>query len=114
MSPSSSSTSNTSTTSRLTGSTIGVLVHACRRTHLGVLFPLGDMFSLRVPPGYLLVDHWQSETEPAARGHARVQPDPPAVVFDDLAAHREADAGARVVGLVVQALEDHEDAFGIV
>ena len=42
-----------------------------------------------------------------------VEPDPAAVVLDDLAAHREADAGALVGAAGVQALEDDEDPVGV-
>src|SRR6266851_4972251 len=42
-----------------------------------------------------------------------VQPDPPAVVLDDLAAHREPDAGPGVRIPVMQPLEDHEDTVCI-
>src|SRR5262249_55879941 len=39
-----------------------------------------------------------------------VEPDSAAVMFDDLAAHGQADAGSRVLGPVMQSLEDDEDA----
>ena len=42
-----------------------------------------------------------------------VEPDAPAVILDDLAAHRQPDAGARVGLLGVQALEDHEDPLRV-
>ncbi len=57
--------------------------------------------------------HRQREQEPRAFGVARVQPDPPAKVLDDLPAHGQADAGTRVSAPLVQALEDHEDPFGV-
>src|SRR3569833_517623 len=43
----------------------------------------------------------------------RVEPDPAAVVFDDLLAHRQADARPRVDVLGMQALEDEEDALTV-
>src|SRR3954449_12622976 len=90
-SPSSSSTSSTSTTSSGVGSAIGVvLLFRCRR------------------------DDREREAEARSAAVLGVEPDAPAVVLDDLAAHREADPGARVLALAVQPLEDHEDALGVV
>src|SRR5271165_3281891 len=42
-----------------------------------------------------------------------VQPDLPAIVFDDLAAHRKSDTCPRVRSPVMQPLEDHEDAVRV-
>src|SRR5580693_1707219 len=54
-----------------------------------------------------------SETEPGAADDAGVKPDPTAEVLDDLPAHGQADPGTRIRGLVVQALEDQENAVSI-
>src|SRR4051794_7503419 len=61
---------------------------------------------------------WVMSRESEAEGRARVrrlgiQPHAPVVVLDDLAAHRQADAGALVARTRVQALEDHEDPVGV-
>src|SRR5829696_4432294 len=53
------------------------------------------------------------ESERAAFAGLRLHPDPSAVPIDDLLADREADAGARVLGLRVEPLEHHEDPFGV-
>src|SRR5688572_8880116 len=55
----------------------------------------------------------QREAEGGAAARGRLDPDAPAVALDDLAAHREADAGA-LVGLArVQALEHLEDPLAV-
>src|SRR5215472_17717857 len=41
-----------------------------------------------------------------------VEPDPAAIMLDDLAAHGQADPGSPVLAPVMQSLEDHEDAIG--
>src|SRR3954467_14768770 len=61
---------------------------------------------------------WVMGRESEAEGRARVrrlgvQPHAPVVVLDDLAAHRQADAGALVARTRVQALEDQKDAVGV-
>src|SRR5579862_1983681 len=86
-SPSSSSTSSTLIAFRSPGSAIGVLLVRVGR------------------PG-------QREAEPGALAGRRVEPDPPAEVLDDLPAHGQSDAGARVAA-VVEALEKHEYALGV-
>src|SRR5262249_28629011 len=57
------------------------------------------------------------EMEGAAAGGLPLRPgtdpDAAAVAVDDFLADREADAGARVLALVVQALEHHEDALEV-
>src|SRR6476646_1253920 len=58
-----------------------------------------------------LLAHRKRPAEHRARGHpwCGVEPEPAAMVLDDLLAHRQADAGATVGVPPVQALEDHED-----
>src|SRR5882672_10274277 len=51
--------------------------------------------------------------EAAALARRRFEPDAAAVAVDHLLADGEADAGAGVPALVVQALEHHEDALEI-
>src|SRR6201989_1584187 len=100
-SPSSYSTRRTSITLGSSSSVIGFLggfVFGC--------LALGGLV-------HRLGRHGQGEQEPRAFGVARVQPDPPAKVLDDLPGHGQADAGTRVGGPLVQALEDHEDTFGV-
>jgi hypothetical protein len=53
------------------------------------------------------------ETERASAARLRLDPDAAAVPVDDLLADREPDAGAGILRLVVQPLEHHEDAVGI-
>ena len=55
----------------------------------------------------------QRNTAPGVSRGVGVQPDPAAVVLDDLLAHRQADAGAAVGVPAVQPLEDHEDLVGV-
>src|SRR4051812_36585838 len=51
------------------------------------------------------------EAEGGAVARLRLDPDPAAVALDDLAAERQADAGAGVLVAGVQALEHAEDAL---
>src|SRR5580693_8254403 len=98
MSPSSSSTRSTSTSVQFSRSAIG---------------PIGPIGSL-VPLVRLIAGEcWHGESEPGAGGDTGVEPDPAAEVIDDLPAHRQADARARVRGPLVQALEDQENAVSI-
>ena len=53
------------------------------------------------------------EAERAALAGRARDPDPPAVLGDDALADRQADAGARIRLLAVQALERLEDALGV-
>src|ERR1700683_2973608 len=117
MSPSSSSTISTSITLELVTSTIAVLV-------LGIVGVLGWLYCqgrwgflvagrTRGVQGKGLRGHRQRKAEPRAVGIGGVQPDLAAEVIDDLPAHGQADAGALVGGPVVQPLEDHEDALGV-
>src|SRR5215467_10938064 len=85
-SPGSSSTSSTSTTRALALSAIGVLV---------------------------LGEHGQGEPETGPCGDRGVEPDPAAVIIDDLLYHGEAYSRAGIGGLVVEALEDHENPVGV-
>src|SRR5215831_4722729 len=85
-SPGSSSTSNTSTTRAWASLAIGILV---------------------------LGEHGQGEPEAGASGDCGVEPDPATVIFDDLLYHGQAYARTGIGGLVVQALEDHEDPVGV-
>src|SRR3954471_17467016 len=62
--------------------------------------------------GWVMSRESEAEGRPAPR-RLGVEPHAPAVVLDDLAAHRQADAGAVVARARVQALEDHEDAVGV-
>ena len=50
----------------------------------------------------------QGEAQPGALGVRGVDPDPAAVLLDDLLAQGQADTGAAVFVAAVQALEDHE------
>src|SRR5690349_9099827 len=84
-SPGSSSTSSTSTTRAWT-SVIGILV---------------------------LGERGQSEPETGASGDRGVEPDPATVIFNDFLYHGQAYACAGIGGLVVQALEDHENPVGV-
>src|SRR6185503_8768570 len=106
-SPSSSSTSSTSITLGSSSSVIGFLGDLVVWSLFVVGLVLAGLF-------HRLGGHVQREQEPPAFGVARVQPDPPAKVLDDLPGHGHPDAGARVGGPLVQALEDHEDPFGVV
>src|SRR5215467_12064389 len=81
-SPGSSSTSSTSTTRVWALSAIGILV---------------------------LGEHGQGEPETGPCGDRGVEPDPATVILDDLLYHGQAYSRAGIGGLVVQALEDHED-----
>src|SRR5215471_8112828 len=81
-SPGSSSTSSTSTTRVWASLAIGILV---------------------------LGEHGQGEPETGPCGDRGVEPDPATVILDDLLYHGQAYSGAGVGGLIVQALEDHED-----
>src|SRR5689334_7064360 len=54
------------------------------------------------------------EAEHGSAALACVDPDPPAMALDDLAADREADAGSLVGVAVVQALEHLEDVLALV
>src|SRR5258706_2354810 len=56
---------------------------------------------------------WQREPEGAAPARFGFDPDAAAVAVHHLLADRQADAGARVLALVVQALEHHEDALEV-
>src|SRR6266702_4247241 len=85
-SPGSSSTSSTSTTWPVRPSLFGILV---------------------------LRERWQGEPETGPGRDRRVEPDPAAVILDDLPYHGQADPGARIGRLVVQPLEDHEDPPGV-
>src|SRR5262249_2775842 len=85
-SPGSSSTSSTSTTRAGASLAIGILV---------------------------LGEHGQGEPETGASGDCGVEPDPATVIFDDLLYHGQAYARSGIGGLVVQALEDHEDPVGV-
>src|SRR6185437_15859671 len=85
-SPSSSSTRSTSSAGKSSRSVIGLLI---------------------------VRECGQGEADPGAVRGPGVEPDPAAEVLDDLPAHREADAGARVRGPVVQALEDQENAVSV-
>ena len=53
------------------------------------------------------------EVEGRALAGLRLDPDPAAVALDDFLADRQADAGAGILVAGVQALEDQEDAFGV-
>src|SRR6266496_2288119 len=86
MSPGSSSTSSTST------------AWPWRRSVMRVL---------------ILGQRGQGETEPGTGGDRRVQPDAATVIFNDLPAHGQPNTRSRVCGLVMQALEDHEDPLGV-
>src|SRR5215472_12124491 len=86
MSPGSSSTSSTSTTSHPSRLIISALV---------------------------LGQHGQGKAKPGAGGGGFVQPDPAAVVLDDLLDHGQADSCAGVGRPVVEALEDHKDPVGV-
>src|SRR5688572_10729748 len=48
-----------------------------------------------------------------ANARARLDPDASAVALDHLLADRQPDAGSRVLALVVQPLEHHEDALEV-
>src|SRR5271156_6221794 len=87
-----------------------------------------DVLALRIvgPPGRLrdpgqrrgsrsngLRRHRQSEAESGAAGVRGVEPDLAAEILDDFPGHGQADAGARVSGPLVQALEDHENPFRV-
>src|SRR6266480_7803972 len=85
-SPGSSSTSSTSTTRAAASSVIGILV---------------------------LGERGQGEPETGPCGDRGVEPDPAAVVLDDLLYHGEAYSRTGIGRLVVQALEDHEDPVGV-
>src|ERR1051326_7475909 len=85
-SPGSSSTSSTSTTWPARPSFVGIL---------------------------LLRERWQGEPEPGPGRVRRVEPDPAAVILDDLPYHGQAYTRARIGRLVVQPLEDHEDPLGV-
>src|SRR6266699_5126794 len=100
-SPSSSSTSSTSITLGSSSSVIGFLGGLG-----GGSLVLGGLF-------HCLGRHGQREQEPCPLGVGCVQPDPPAKILDDLPGHGQADAGTWVGGPLVQALEDHEDPFGV-
>src|ERR1700677_4186978 len=56
---------------------------------------------------------WQREAEPGSLGRGGVQPDAAAEVLDDLAAHGQPDAGARVGAALVEPLEQHEYPLGV-
>src|SRR6201986_3248932 len=106
-SPSSSSTSSTSITLGSSSSVIGFLGDLVVGSLLVGGLVLGGLV-------HRLGGHGQGEQEPGAFGVAAVHPYPPAKVLDDLPGHGQPDAGARVGGPLVQALEDHEDPFGVV
>src|SRR5579871_1317940 len=107
-SPSSSSTRSTSTTLESGQSVIDLLVWQA----FGVLIVLVVDGFLKLG-GHRFLRHGQGEVEPRAAGERGVEPDPAAEVVDDLAGHGQADAGARVGAALVQPLEDHEDALGV-
>src|SRR6185437_8888747 len=100
-SPSSSSTRSTSITLGSSSSVIGFLGGL-----VGGAVVLGGLV-------HCLGRHGQRKQETRALGVARVQPDPPAKVLDDLPVHGQADAGTGVGGPLVQAREDHKDTFGV-
>src|SRR5215472_4137451 len=54
-----------------------------------------------------------AEPETGPCGDRGVEPDPAAVILDDLLYHGEAYSGSGIGRLVVQALEDHEDPVGV-
>src|SRR5690348_16864656 len=85
-SPGSSSTSSTSTTLVLPPSVTAMLV---------------------------LRECWQGEPETGPGRDRRVEPDPAAVILDDLLYHGQAYSGTRIGRLVVQPLENHEYPFGV-
>src|SRR5205807_2207157 len=115
-SPSSSSTRSTSITLGSSSSVIGFLGGLVGgAVVLGGLVLGGLVLGGLVLGGlvHCLGRHGQRKQEPRAFGVARVQPDPAAKVLDDLPGHGQADAGTGVGGPLVQALEDHEDTFGV-
>src|SRR5690242_2925795 len=61
----------------------------------------------------VLRKRWQGEPETGPGRDRRVEPDPAAVILDDLPHHGQAYPGARIGRLVVQPLEDNEDTFGV-
>src|SRR5262245_37616776 len=92
-SPASSSTSSTSIT--LSGGEVSVIM-------VDVLVVIG-----------VVGQDGKGEAEPGPGGDRGVQPDLAPVILDELPAHGQPDAGARVGLLPVQSLEDHEDTFGV-
>src|SRR6478736_7387543 len=80
-----------------------------------------DFSHLRIVPSSMESDRRGMATSDMASGYGKreaedrttavalVDPDPPAVAFDDLAADRETDAGALVLLAVVEAAEHLED-----
>src|SRR5579863_3735250 len=73
--------------------------------------------NLVLPPSvtdiFVLRERWQGEPETGPGRDRRVEPDPAAVVLDDLPYHGQAYSRAWVTRLVVQPLEDHEYTFGV-
>src|SRR5580658_8917619 len=55
----------------------------------------------------------QREAEPGAVSLRGIEPDAAAEVLDDLAAHGQADTGARVGAALVEPLEQHEYPVGV-
>src|SRR6516225_11195680 len=107
-SPSSSSTMSTSITLESPQSAIGFLVLL-----VFAVFGLRGLERLQEIGGHGLLRHGQGEEEPRAAGEGGVEPDPAVEVLDDLPGHGQADASARVGAPLVQPLEDHEDALGV-
>src|SRR5205814_7648600 len=56
---------------------------------------------------------WQRKAKLTSPLGLGFDPDAPPVAIDDLLADRQPDSSSRVLGFVVQALEDHEDAFKV-
>src|SRR5580698_3402831 len=56
---------------------------------------------------------WHRKAEPGALGHCGIQPDAAAEILDDLAAHGQPDAGARLGAALVEPLKQHEYPLGV-
>src|SRR5215471_1386659 len=61
----------------------------------------------------VLRKRWQGKPETGPGRDRRVEPDPAAVILDDLPYHGQAYPGSRIGRLVVQPLENHEYPLGV-
>src|SRR6185503_5446764 len=75
--------------------------------------PAGSRSARFSRPSALSPSFRQREIEARAIAWTRLHPDAPAMALDHLLADGEADAGARILALVEQPLEHHEDALEI-
>src|SRR5690348_11103491 len=75
------------------------------------------LITLVLPPSVtgmlVLRKRWQGKPEASPRRDRRVEPDPAAVILDDLPYHGQAYSGARIGHLVVQSLENHKYPLGV-